>query len=256
MRKKIKCINPENNPKCKMYHHTRSKLCKSCSFYTGRKYVCEYCGNLMEHKSYSSNRFCNKICYRKSEIHSGKGNYFYGGLSEKDKISRLKSINSTSPDELSRRASKMSKISCEVWKRPQYRDNQIKIKADIISSGKFNPNSNHKKGFYNNEYYDSLWELAYMIKLNDMGLTWTKKHGIKIPYTDLNGNNHLYVPDFLVDNKFIKEVKPKNLLKYNNNYYKIKAAIVYATNNSLEYDLVHYEHISDYIERAIIHHEQ
>lgn len=50
------------------------------------------------------------------------------------------------------------------------------------------------------ESYDSSLEREYMVELErDPGvLSWTKKHGIKIPYK-LLGFTHHYLPDFLVE---------------------------------------------------------
>ncbi|MBI2042712.1 MAG: hypothetical protein HYT21_03145 [Candidatus Nealsonbacteria bacterium] len=49
--------------------------------------------------------------------------------------------------------------------------------------------------------YDSLLERDYMIELEqDPAIrSWTKKHGIKIPYTFLGLFTRNYLPDFLVE---------------------------------------------------------
>lgn len=67
------------------------------------------------------------------------------------------------------------------------------------------------------ETYDSALEREYMVELErDPGVkTWTKKHGIKIPYRFLGFTRH-YLPDFLVEyhdgNKELHETKGLPLL--------------------------------------------
>jgi hypothetical protein len=88
--------------------------------------------------------------------------------------------------------------------------------SDLISTGRLKPgeNKSFKHGIYhrNNgdvEYYRSSYELIRMQELdNDVDvISWTTKHGIKIPYDD-NGIAGMYIPDFLIsyiDGKTILE---------------------------------------------------
>lgn len=49
-----------------------------------------------------------------------------------------------------------------------------------------------------------------MAVLDASGAVWTKKHGIRIPYTDTKGRRRYYVPDFRVEiggGVFVEEVK-------------------------------------------------
>ncbi len=57
-----------------------------------------------------------------------------------------------------------------------------------------------KRSPYGEELYDSDLEKYYMVELEGMpGVkSWTKKHGIKIPYRFLFINRN-YLPDFLVE---------------------------------------------------------
>ena len=73
------------------------------------------------------------------------------------------------------------------------------------------------------ERYDSSWELRRMTELDEAGLTWTKKHGVVIPYLDSKGHKRRYYPDFQVTDPatgqtWIEEVKgyetPLDLIKY------------------------------------------
>ncbi|MGC8666552.1 MAG: TnsA endonuclease N-terminal domain-containing protein [Chthonomonadales bacterium] len=60
--------------------------------------------------------------------------------------------------------------------------------------------TNLKKSPFGEEEYDSALEREYMVELErDAAVVkWTKKHGIKIPYTFLGFRRH-YLPDFLVE---------------------------------------------------------
>lgn len=60
------------------------------------------------------------------------------------------------------------------------------------------------------QWYQSGWERLRMEVLDASGAVWTKKHGIRIPYTDTKGRRRYYVPDFRVEIDgvtFIEEVK-------------------------------------------------
>lgn len=67
----------------------------------------------------------------------------------------------------------------------------------ISNKGKL---TNLKKSPFGEEEYDSSLERRYMVELerDPAVVKWTKKHGIKIPYTVL-GLRQYYLPDFLVE---------------------------------------------------------
>lgn len=48
------------------------------------------------------------------------------------------------------------------------------------------------------QWYQSGWELVRMEFLDQVTNSWTKEHGIRIPYRDLKDQLRHYVPDFLV----------------------------------------------------------
>ena len=118
------------------------------------------------------------------------------------------------------------------------------ILSKMVANGTFNPKRNfYKQGWYTSkvtgiiEWFGSGYEQKRMLQLDNMGVTWTKKHGIRIPYIDRDGNKRNYVPDFLVDGKIIEEVKPSNLVhsSIDNNDLKYKAAIMFCEANSYQY---------------------
>lgn len=122
---------------------------------------------------------------------------------------------------------------------PEYLAKKSKTISDKIAEGIFVPRGNSKSGYFttklgNVETYHSLWELARMIELEMEDQKWTKHHGIRIPYVS-RGVAKNYVPDFLIDNYILEEVKPKALLTYENNPKKFEAAKQYCTLNMLEW---------------------
>jgi len=87
-------------------------------------------------------------------------------------------------------------------------EKRIKTYCTRLSNGEYNiPSNVWKTGYYNGTWYDSSLELKRMQQLDELGLTWTKKHGIRIPYVNDDGLNTYYIPDFLIEGKIIEEVK-------------------------------------------------
>jgi len=88
--------------------------------------------------------------------------------------------------------------------------------VDLLSQGKIGPNAPFKTCYMKNtftgkeEYMHSGWETQFLSECISMGLPVTKDHHLRIPYVGLDGNDHLYVPDFITldpDNKVIFEIK-------------------------------------------------
>lgn len=81
-----------------------------------------------------------------------------------------------------------------------------------LANGEYTISSNRwKTGWYvkkdgTKEWFDSSFEQKRMQQLDSMGVTWTKKHKIRIPYI-YNKIKTYYVPDFLINNTIIEEVK-------------------------------------------------
>lgn len=81
-----------------------------------------------------------------------------------------------------------------------------------LANGEYHLRNNWKTGWYTKsdgsmEWYESSYELAQMLKFDEDGVVWTKRHGIRIPYVSEKGMSTYYVPDFLVDDETIVEVK-------------------------------------------------
>jgi len=103
--------------------------------------------------------------------------------------------------------------------------------------------TNLKKSPYGKEDYDSTLEREYMVELErDPAVkSWTKKHGIKIPYRFLGFIKH-YLPDFLVEyqngTKEIHETKGLPLLLWVSTKLKGESAEQFARNQGWKYKIV------------------
>jgi len=92
--------------------------------------------------------------------------------------------------------------------------------------------------------YDSLLERDYMIELEqDPAVkTWTKKHGIKIPYLFLGIIKRNYLPDFLVEyndgSKEIHEGKGLPLLFWDSTKAKRAAAQNWCRAHGMKYKVI------------------
>lgn len=60
-----------------------------------------------------------------------------------------------------------------------------------------------KKYAYDNNFFDSSWELAYYIWLKDHNVEF-KYHTERIEYIGDDGEKHFYYPDFIVDGKIVE----------------------------------------------------
>ncbi len=103
--------------------------------------------------------------------------------------------------------------------------------------------TNLKKSPEGRENYDSALDREYMVELErDAAVaSWTKKHGIKIPYKIL-GFPHNYFPDFLVEykdgHKEIHETKGLPLLLWLSTKLKREAAEDYFEKLGWKYKMI------------------
>jgi hypothetical protein len=103
--------------------------------------------------------------------------------------------------------------------------------------------TNLKKSPYGKEDYDSTLEREYMVELErDRAVkSWTKKHGIKIPYKFLGFTKH-YLPDFVVEykdgSKEIHETKGLPLLLWLSTRIKRKTAEEFCKEQGYKYKLI------------------
>ena len=125
--------------------------------------------------------------------------------------------------------------------RKSFIEKRIDSYTKNLSEGKYTINSNRwKTGYYTStitgkkEWYDSSLELSRMKHYDSLGIKWTKKHGIRIPYINSEGTNTYYVPDFyLEDLKTIEETKG---WMQQDVILKAKIAIDYCKTKGLQYN--------------------
>lgn len=99
-------------------------------------------------------------------------------------------------------------------------------------------------GWYKGWYFRSLRELSYMVKVIEKeGLKWTSAEtkDLSIPYIDYNGNFRTYRADFLIDSKYLIEIKPEKLMNLPSNILKKKAAIDFCNSLGMIYKMVDVE---------------
>ena len=107
-------------------------------------------------------------------------------------------------------------------------------------------NKLYKTGYYisklsgKSEFYASSYELIRMQQLDELGVTWTKRHKIAIPYRDDDNKQRHYIPDFLVGGINIEEVKPLKSIQtnYENAYTKIVAAKKFCKMNGYKFKII------------------
>lgn len=252
------CPNSKNNPNCGQFKKLGVE-CRSCSKFKIKEiHACKQCGKEFEHRIDSSNQYCTKQCYYDSELsHTYK-------LTKEQEIRaverRRTTLSKVSDDEKLRRSQWMSMQTSLRTTTPEWKEAQSLKLTTKIADGVWQPFNNHKNGYYltidgRHEYYASSWELGRMMQLDSEGKTWTKKHKIKIPYCDADTNRN-YVPDILVDGKYLEEIKPTALLTERLNILKINAGFSFCSENNLEFRIITDVELGGFIQKAIEYHEQ
>jgi len=109
---------------------------------------------------------------------------------------------------------KHQQASKEVWNRPGYRE-----KMQLIAKKKWddpeyakkvieNSKSKFKTGMYKGIYYQSSYELAFLLQEEEKNnLQNITRANCYIQYVDVKGIIRHYYPDFLINNKILIEVK-------------------------------------------------
>ena len=103
----------------------------------------------------------------------------------------------------------------------------------------------HKSGFFESKkflqlfYYRSSYELNFIKICEEYDFIFDLAPPyFKIKYTSIDGYNKNYIPDFILNKKYLVELKPYKLLNYDNNPLKFKAGNNYCENNNLVYVLL------------------
>lgn len=97
--------------------------------------------------------------------------------------------------------------------------------------GHFFSKKQNKKLFYRSSYELDFLKICEV----DGDIKSFDNAKLRIPYKDKNGFTKNYIPDFVVNNKFIIETKPISLMNYSSNPLKMKYAKDFCKQNNLSY---------------------
>lgn len=105
------------------------------------------------------------------------------------------------------------------------------------SYGKNNKQGNGYSGWYKDWYFRSITELSYIIKIESEGKKWVSAEnlGFHIEYIGEKGTDRTYRPDFLIEDKYLIEIKPLKLQNTPMNLAKKEAALKFCKENNYEY---------------------
>lgn len=108
--------------------------------------------------------------------------------------------------------------------------------------GKPSPNGsgNGYSGWYNGRYFRSLRELMFLIYANryNLKLVSLESRAFGVKYLDHTGTTRTYFSDFLVNDKYFVEIKPKRLWTTPTNSLKFEKARGYCVKNELIFKLI------------------
>ena len=96
-------------------------------------------------------------------------------------------------------------------------------------------------GCYKNWYFRSISELSFMIAyIERFGMKWVNGENKKyrIEYLTSEGSIRNYYPDFIIDNKYMIECKPKKLWDTVSVKSKQEYAIAFCLNSNLKYKII------------------
>lgn len=126
---------------------------------------------------------------------------------------------------------------------------QFKLKQSKNSSGKNNPmfgkpspvgSGNGWSGWYKGWFFRSIKELSYMINVIEkynIGWCSAESNELQINYIDYSGDIRTYNADFILNKKYLVEIKPKKLWNSDSVRRKKNSAIKFCKENGLIYKL-------------------
>jgi len=252
-----------NCPSCgKELGHTSKK---TRNYFEMKKILCHSC---MAKIVTNTVEFKQKASKRMSGL-TGDKNPFYGRKHSKETVVKIKKClaskdySYTKTKEFTDKTKHVGKDNgmfgksiFSVWVKKYGREVAeqkavlLKEKASENFRGEKNPmfgkpspkgSGNGWSGWYKGWYFRSLRELSYMIyfiEKNDLEWESADSKNLYIPYFDLLEIKRTYRADFLINKKFLVEIKPKKLMETAGNVLKKEAAIAFCKENNLEYQIV------------------
>ena len=217
------------------------KLKKEKSLFRDRIYKkqCPSCNNLMTYKSkfnYKKSLLNNTLCIKCCNL--GNRNHFYGKTHTIKTKQKISVINK----------GKRLGVDNPFYGRTHTEETRKKISLKNTGRNIGKLNSSYGKilrnkssgfsisGYYKNIYFRSSYELAFIIYLEKLKIPY-KVEPIAITYV-VNGMDKTYIPDLLVFDKYLVEIKPKNLQKGDIFIAKEKAGEEYCRINGLKYRVI------------------
>lgn len=267
---------PHSNKFCTrkcMYNALHDKVAK----YEWKELTCELCGKKFfpKRRNGINQRFCTHKC---SSIHAiierkkdeEKYNSWKNNISEAVKTSEKYRSHDyskihkelwASGKETGRRGQHHSEESLEkirvntklaMW-RPDVREKYLAGQEKARSEGRLRYRSIRSfQGNYKGTYYDSSFELARFLQLEDLKINYVRGDCFPIKYTNYNR----YYPDILREDKILEEVKPSDDVKNDINRKKFIAANKFCKENGLIFKVITEKHIGKkYLKRALILHK-
>lgn len=228
---------------------------------------CPICGNVINYmheidrkKAEFKNTPCRKCMYEERKIlYSGKNNPFYNKKHSIETKQLMSDLKTGKPSASSTKYKKGNiphgKSNYLIWLEKYGKDVadkkllEFKKKQSINSIGSKNPmygkpspngSGNGWSGWYNNWFFRSLLELSYMINIIErFNLHWQtgEQQKYKIKYIDYKHQERNYFPDFIINEKYIIECKPKKLFNSTNVVAKQQAGIKYAKEHNMIYKI-------------------
>jgi len=217
----------------------------------------------------------NNVC--RSCASSGENNAMYGMKGDKNPFfgqkhseetkkrqSKIK-IGKTHSDKTKEKLSKLSKgvnngmygkSFYNVWvdkfgkSKADDKLSKYKNKQSLLNSGENNNmygkpspkgSGNGWSGWYKGWFFRSLNELTFMVNVIErFGFSWESGEENKwvVKYVDYNGVEKTYFSDFVLNNKYMVESKPKKLWNSDSVIRKKNGAIEFCKKNNLKYKMV------------------
>lgn len=199
-----------------------------------------------------------EIC---KELFKGEGNPFHGKIHSKETREKMSAVDRSW---MTGSLNPMKNDETKAYFSEKYMGNgnpnfgksmsdERKKQYSLRFSGKGNPmygkpspqgSGNGWANWYRGRHFRSIRELQYFIsEVDGKGISCESAQGkrFKILYTDWNGVERTYRPDFFVENHWLVEVKPKKLWNTNSVVSKKEAAEKFCKEKGYEYRLVDIE---------------
>jgi hypothetical protein len=149
---------------------------------------------------------------------------------------------------------KHSESAKKKWKDPEYRGKMEKIAKEKWNDPEYarkviqNSKNGGLKGVYKGLYYDSGYELAWLMILDSEGkLSNVERANLYIGYNNSKKKLSHYYPDFILDGKYLVEIKGYGpWADIDSISKKNEAAKIWCKSNNMKYRLVEFKDIGNF----------